>query len=211
MALTAALCWLQGPLGGAHGGAHGGAPLTAGEERRVDITDGNAYTKAEFIAEYGGTLQWDIAKPAKEKVAPTTAAPEAPTTASPGAPTTAAPGAPTTAATGAPTTPTLEVHWRRSRVFAHSSAHHGARLPTGTLASLSRLRPRRRGSVLPARARSARRGALAAGRASGDTISTARPQYCAAAQDMLGGARAWRPFGLAHRRGIVPWRPNDCD
>ena len=117
MALTAALCWLQGPLGGAHGGAHGGAPLTAGEERRVDITDGNAYTKAEFIAEYGGTLQWDIAKPAKEKVAPTTAAPEAPTTAAPGAPTTAAPVAPTTAASGAPTTPTLEVHWRRSRVF----------------------------------------------------------------------------------------------
>jgi hypothetical protein len=128
------LRWLQGPLGG----AHGGAPLKAGEERRIDITDGNAYTKAEFIAEYGGTLQWDIAKSAMEEVVAAAAAP------------------------GAPTTPPLEVHWRRSRVFAHASAHHGALLPTGALASLSRLRPRRRCSVLPARARSARRGALAA-------------------------------------------------
>jgi hypothetical protein len=125
---------LQGPLGG----AHGGAPLTAGEERRIDITDGNAYTKAEFIAEYGGTLQWDIAESAMEEVAAAAAVP------------------------GAPTTPSLEVHWRRSRVFAHARAHHGALLPTGALASLSRLRPRRRCSVLPARARSARRGALAA-------------------------------------------------
>jgi DNA topoisomerase-3 len=37
--------------------------LKAGEERRIDITDGNAYTLAQFIEQYGGTLQWDIAKP----------------------------------------------------------------------------------------------------------------------------------------------------
>ena len=33
------------------------------EERRLDITDGNAYTKAEFIEEYGGTSQWEMAQP----------------------------------------------------------------------------------------------------------------------------------------------------
>ena len=33
-------------------------------ERRIDVTDGNAYTRAEFIEEYGGTREWDLAKPA---------------------------------------------------------------------------------------------------------------------------------------------------
>lgn len=42
-------------------GAAGAPPP---EELRIDITDGNAYTKAEFVAEYGGTNQWDTAKPA---------------------------------------------------------------------------------------------------------------------------------------------------
>eukprot|EP00900_Chrysochromulina_parva_P008544 jgi/Chrpa1/17691/Chrysochromulina_OHIO_Genome00006143-RA len=41
-------------------GAAGAQPP---EELRIDITDGNAYTKAEFVAEYGGTKQWDTAKP----------------------------------------------------------------------------------------------------------------------------------------------------
>ena len=36
------------------------------EERRIDITDGNAYTLADFVAEYGGTREWDMAKPAAE-------------------------------------------------------------------------------------------------------------------------------------------------
>ena len=33
-------------------------------ERRVDLHDGVAYTRAEFVAEYGGTREWDMAKPA---------------------------------------------------------------------------------------------------------------------------------------------------
>jgi len=33
-------------------------------ERRIDATDGNAYTRQEFIEEYGGTREWDLAKPA---------------------------------------------------------------------------------------------------------------------------------------------------
>ena len=32
-------------------------------ERRVDTADGNAYTRAEFIEEYGGTGEWEMAKP----------------------------------------------------------------------------------------------------------------------------------------------------
>ena len=41
-------------------------PKTAAAEveRRIDVTDGNAYTRAEFIEEYGGTREWDLAKPA---------------------------------------------------------------------------------------------------------------------------------------------------
>lgn len=35
---------------------------TATEERRVDPSDGGAYTKSEFIEEYGGTAQWDAAQ-----------------------------------------------------------------------------------------------------------------------------------------------------
>ena len=31
------------------------------EERRVDPADGNAYTRQEFIDEYGGTAEWDQA------------------------------------------------------------------------------------------------------------------------------------------------------
>eukprot|EP00662_Eupelagonemidae_sp_cell21_P029832 gene29832-29960_t len=37
-------------------------PAAAGvEERRVDPTDGKAYTRAEFVAEYGGSTEWDAA------------------------------------------------------------------------------------------------------------------------------------------------------
>jgi len=39
-------------------------PASEAVERRVDVTDGKAYTRAEFIDEYGGTRQWDVAKPA---------------------------------------------------------------------------------------------------------------------------------------------------
>ena len=35
----------------------------AGEERRVDPADGVAYTRDEFVAEYGGTREWEAAKP----------------------------------------------------------------------------------------------------------------------------------------------------
>ena len=39
-------------------------PASESVERRVDVTDGKAYTRAEFVDEYGGTRQWDVAKPA---------------------------------------------------------------------------------------------------------------------------------------------------
>ena len=29
----------------------------------MDITDGHAYTRAEFVAEYGGIREWELAKP----------------------------------------------------------------------------------------------------------------------------------------------------
>eukprot|EP01065_Artemidia_motanka_P039284 TRINITY_DN4815_c0_g1_i1.p2 TRINITY_DN4815_c0_g1~~TRINITY_DN4815_c0_g1_i1.p2 ORF type:complete len:423 (+),score=152.11 TRINITY_DN4815_c0_g1_i1:48-1271(+) len=35
----------------------------AAEEKRTDPTDGNLYTKAEFVAEYGGVEEWDAAAP----------------------------------------------------------------------------------------------------------------------------------------------------
>ena len=40
------------------------APKPIEVERRIDATDGNAYTRQEFIEEYGGTREWDLAKPA---------------------------------------------------------------------------------------------------------------------------------------------------
>ena len=40
-----------------------GASAVGGIERRVDITDGNAYTEAEFQEEYGGLVEWNMAKP----------------------------------------------------------------------------------------------------------------------------------------------------
>jgi len=65
-------CSLSGLLLGAtpvtFGAVEAAAPasLPASDvvERRVDVTDGKAYTRAEFIDEYGGTRQWDVAKPA---------------------------------------------------------------------------------------------------------------------------------------------------
>jgi hypothetical protein len=33
------------------------------EEFRIDPNDGNAYQKASFLSEYGGTAEWDAAKP----------------------------------------------------------------------------------------------------------------------------------------------------
>jgi len=38
------------------------------EERRVDMNDGCAYTISEFMDFYGGTIQWENAKPEKKKV-----------------------------------------------------------------------------------------------------------------------------------------------
>ena len=40
------------------------AAREAAEERRIDLTDGCAYTRAEFIEEYGGTREWELGKPA---------------------------------------------------------------------------------------------------------------------------------------------------
>lgn len=65
-------CSLSGLLLGAtpvtYGAVEAAAPasLPASEavERRVDVADGKAYTRAEFVDEYGGTRQWDVAKPA---------------------------------------------------------------------------------------------------------------------------------------------------
>jgi len=45
-----------------------GAAATVAEELRVDVNDGNAYTRAEFIQEYGGTRQWDAAKPMSSRL-----------------------------------------------------------------------------------------------------------------------------------------------
>ena len=43
-------------------------PASAGE-RRVDPTDGNAYTQREFVEVYGGTAEWDAARPRREEPA----------------------------------------------------------------------------------------------------------------------------------------------
>jgi hypothetical protein len=37
----------------------------APEESRVDPADGNAYTQDEFVAQYGGTAEWEQAGPAQ--------------------------------------------------------------------------------------------------------------------------------------------------
>ena len=42
-------------------------------ERRIDITDGQPYTRQQFVDEYGGTREWDLALPAPEPEAPNTA------------------------------------------------------------------------------------------------------------------------------------------
>ena len=36
---------------------------SGGNERRVDLNDGNAYTKREFFQEYGGYREWDMSPP----------------------------------------------------------------------------------------------------------------------------------------------------
>eukprot|EP01062_Namystynia_karyoxenos_P043563 TRINITY_DN3191_c0_g1_i13.p1 TRINITY_DN3191_c0_g1~~TRINITY_DN3191_c0_g1_i13.p1 ORF type:complete len:2771 (+),score=518.17 TRINITY_DN3191_c0_g1_i13:114-8426(+) len=66
-----------GPGGAANVGA--GAPylaphLAAAPERRIDPADGRAYTKAEFLAEYCGTAQWDAAANPPQGAAPCSAA-----------------------------------------------------------------------------------------------------------------------------------------
>ena len=43
------------------------AAAAAAEERRIDAADGLAYTKADFLAEYGGTREWEAAAPAAVK------------------------------------------------------------------------------------------------------------------------------------------------
>ena len=46
-------------------------PGSAAEtERRVDPSDGNAYTRAEFVGCYGGTAEWDAAARPAEPAAP---------------------------------------------------------------------------------------------------------------------------------------------
>ena len=47
------------------------------EERRYD-QDGQQYTKVEFIGEYGGTLEWELAEPELQTTPPMPAAPEPP-------------------------------------------------------------------------------------------------------------------------------------
>lgn len=37
------------------------------EELRIDPADGNAYTKADFVAEYGGTGEWESAQPVPQQ------------------------------------------------------------------------------------------------------------------------------------------------
>jgi uncharacterized protein YbjT (DUF2867 family) len=51
-------------FGAVEAAAPASLPASEAVERRVDVTDGKAYTRAEFIDEYGGTRQWDVAKPA---------------------------------------------------------------------------------------------------------------------------------------------------
>ena len=38
-----------------------------GGERRIDPSDGKSYTKAEFVEEYGGYREWDMADPRGRK------------------------------------------------------------------------------------------------------------------------------------------------
>ena len=40
------------------------AAATSQPERRLDAADGGAYTKEEFVEEYGGTEEWDASTPA---------------------------------------------------------------------------------------------------------------------------------------------------
>jgi hypothetical protein len=52
-----------GPPPGQDGAARGPkAPAEA--ERRTDLNDGLPYTRAQFVEEYGGTREWEMAKPA---------------------------------------------------------------------------------------------------------------------------------------------------
>ena len=48
------------------------------EELRIDPTDGGAFTKAEFMGEYGGTAECDAALPAPEAAAIQELDPECP-------------------------------------------------------------------------------------------------------------------------------------
>ena len=50
------------PAEGADGAAAPGAGERAGE-RRVDISDQKPYTRAQFVANYGGTEEWEVATP----------------------------------------------------------------------------------------------------------------------------------------------------
>ena len=47
--------------GGGGGGGGGGAGRGGDVERRFDV-DGELYTRAEFVQEYGGTAEWDRAR-----------------------------------------------------------------------------------------------------------------------------------------------------
>ena len=72
----------------------------AEEERRIDPADGNAYTLADFIDEYGGREQWDAARPV-----PTAAAQVVPVAASPPTAGGAPPAPPGVAGAAAPPAP----------------------------------------------------------------------------------------------------------
>ena len=54
-------------------------PPPPSDELRIDPADGSAYTRADFVAEYGGTREWELAKP----VAPAAPPPAPPASAAP--------------------------------------------------------------------------------------------------------------------------------
>ena len=78
-------------------------PQTA-EELRIDPADGNAYTRADFIAEYGSTREWELAKPAAATAPPAVPAAPKPGVWGGGAPSLAAVSAAGTKTGSAPAT-----------------------------------------------------------------------------------------------------------
>ena len=96
----------------ARGGEGGSAATPLLEERRIDITDGGAYTQSDFVEFYGGLVEWGMAKIAIPEGAAGRAAGGTAATTSARLPGESTAGALADEA-GAP----LEVHWQRVRVF----------------------------------------------------------------------------------------------